>query len=262
MTLHPIACQRPHPERKEVYVCALRRINNDSLEADLVCLNIDNECDDVNVGVAPYDTSLSRLLDKHAPLKNICIVDRSLSDWMTDDIRALKAIQGKNEVIWQENPLFINFEHAIDKNKTQVIQKKITESKGDQKKLFNIVNILLGRRKQLVLPDYNNPITLASTFNMFFIDEIANIRAEFPLLESSLPPYSFESMDSIMSYCTVLLESFTMITSEELINIVSGMKTTCSSDPSPFKLMPHLPTIIDTITHMNNLCISTSVFFL
>ena len=44
--------------------------------------------------------------------------------------------------------------HAIDENKTQVIQKKITESNGDQNKLFNIVNTLLGRRKQLVLPDY------------------------------------------------------------------------------------------------------------
>ena len=95
------------------------------------------------------------------------------------------------------------------------------------------MNTLVGRRKQLVLPDYNNPITLASTFTMFFIDKIANIRAEFPLLESSLPPYSFEWMDSIMPYCTVLLESFTMITSEEFIKIVSVMnKTTCSSDLS------------------------------
>ena len=37
-----------------------------------------------------------------------------------------------------------------------------------------------------------------------------------------------------MPYCTVLLESFTMITSEGLIKIVSVMnKTTCSSDPFP-----------------------------
>ena len=72
---------------------------------------------------------------------------------------------------------------------------------------------------------------------MFFIDNITNIRAEFPFLESSLPPYSFESMDSIMPYCTVLLESFTMIMSEELINIVSVMNNaTCSSDPLPSKL--------------------------
>ena len=65
-----------------------------------------------------------------------------------------------------------------------------------------------------------------------------------------------------MSYCTDFLESFTMITSEELINIVSVMnKTTCSSDPFPSNLlMSHLQTIIDIITHMINLFIPTSMF--
>ena len=65
-----------------------------------------------------------------------------------------------------------------------------------------------------------------------------------------------------MPYCTVLLESFTMITSEELIKIVLVMnKTTCSSNPFPsMLLMSHLPTIIYTITHMINICRSTSVF--
>ena len=62
--------------------------------------------------MAQYDTSLSRLLDKLAPLKNICSVDRPMSDWMTGDIRALKAKRRKN---------------------------------CDQKKLFNIIKTLLGR---------------------------------------------------------------------------------------------------------------------
>ena len=195
-----------------------------------------------------------------------------MSDWMTDDIRALKAKRRKNEMIWRKNPLFVNFvifqkscmavKYAIDENKTQTIHKQITDSNGDQKKLFNIIKTLLGRQKKLVLPYYGDPITLASTFNMYFIDKIANIRAEFPLLESSLPPYSFGSMDSIMPTCANLFDRFTMITSEELIKIVSVMnKTTCSSDPFPSKLlMSHLPTIIDTIMHIINLCLSTSVF--
>ena len=44
--------------------------------------------------------------------------------------------------------------------------------------------------------------------------------------------------------------------------IVSVMnKTTCSSDPFPSKLlMSHFFTIIDTIMHIINLCLSTSVF--
>ena len=67
-----------------------------------------------------------------------------------------------------------------------------------------------------------------------------------------------------MPTCANLFDRFTMITSEGLIKIVSVMnKTTCSSDPFPSTkvLMSHLPTIIDTIMHIINLClISTSVF--
>ena len=45
-----------------------------------------------------------------------------------------------------------------------------------------------------MFPYYNDPITItvASTFDMWFIDKIANFGAECPRLESSLPPYSFE----------------------------------------------------------------------
>ena len=85
MALHAsLSCQRPHPERKEIFVRALRRINNDSLEANLAGFKIDFDCDDINVVVAQYDTSLSRLLDKLAPLKMICSVYRPMCDWMDD----------------------------------------------------------------------------------------------------------------------------------------------------------------------------------
>ena len=64
---------------------------------------------------------------------------------MTDDIRA---------------------QTLYEVNKSQTIHKLITDRNGDRKKLFNIVNSLLGRQKQAVFPDCTDPITLASTFNM------------------------------------------------------------------------------------------------
>ena len=80
---------------------------------------------------------------------------------MTYDIRALKAKRRKNEVIWRKKLRFVNFEifqkscmavkYPIDENKTQTIHKRITDSNGDQKKLFNIIKTLLGRQKKLVL---------------------------------------------------------------------------------------------------------------
>ena len=62
--------------------------------------------------------------------------------------------------------------------------------------LFKIVGTVLGRNKEATLPKYDSPLTMASVMNTFYIDKIDNIRAEFPLLETNLPSYSFR----IVSY--------------------------------------------------------------
>ena len=51
-TLHvSLACNRVHPERKQIDVRSLKRIKCDVLEADLIGMNIDRECTDVNLVV-------------------------------------------------------------------------------------------------------------------------------------------------------------------------------------------------------------------
>ena len=62
-----LTCSRAHPERKQIEVISLKRIQCDVLEVDLNGVNIDRECTDVNLVVRQYDASLSSLLDKHAP---------------------------------------------------------------------------------------------------------------------------------------------------------------------------------------------------
>ena len=77
-----------------------------ALEADLIGVNIDRECTDVNIVVRQYDASLSSLLDKHAPSERIYVVDRPMNDWMTDDSLVQKALRRKYEslciqkVVW------------------------------------------------------------------------------------------------------------------------------------------------------------------
>ena len=99
---------------------------------------------------------------------------------------------------------------------------------------------MIGRKINVVLPKYDNPATPASMLSTFFIDKINTIRAEFPLLESSLPPHSFtnKNMDSIMPKCTTAVDHFDVITKPELVKVISGMhKTTGSLDPFPPKLL-------------------------
>ena len=233
------------------------RIDKDALSAGLSAICVNHECSNVDIVVRQYNEDLSKLLDKHAPRKKIQIVDRPLNDWMNDDIQALKAIRRKKEDIWRKNPIVVNFEiyqdsctavkNAIAESKTHVMQEKIAKTKGDQKELFKIVKTLLCLKKQTVLPEYCDSVILASRFNQFFVDKIEHIRAEFPLLEQSLPSYSFGTMDSILPACTTIIENFTLVTTEELSKIISCMnKTTCASDPFPTRLLiSYLPIIID-----------------
>ena len=150
-----------------------------------------------------------------------------MNDWMTDDISVLKALRPKYESLWRKSRLTVHFDMysescmdvktAISNSKSEILQKKTSDCNGDQKKkLFKIVDILLGRNKQITLQKYDSPLIMASVMNNFFIDKIDNIRAEFPLLEANLPCYSFLSMDSIMSICTTTLYHFDRVTDPEL----------------------------------------------
>ena len=48
----------------------------------------------MDIMIEQYDKYLSALLNKHAPKKYV--VDRTLNEWITDDILTLKAIRLKN----------------------------------------------------------------------------------------------------------------------------------------------------------------------
>ena len=171
-----LTCNRVHPERKQIDVRSLKRIRYGALEADLIGVNIDRECTDVNIVVRQYDVSLSSLLDKHAPSKRIYVVDRPINDWMTDGMLVLKALRCKYESLWRTTRLTVNLDmysescmavnKAISKSKSVILQKKISDCNGDQKKLFKIVDTLLGPNKEATLPKYDSPLRYEHFFSL------------------------------------------------------------------------------------------------
>ena len=112
------------------------------------------------------------------------------------------------------------------------------------------------------MPEYTCSFSLATVINIFFVEKIDSIRAEIPLLEPTLQPYSFTDIDSIMPNCDIIFDHFEQLTRDDLMKIISVMnKTTCVSDPFPTKLlMTHLPAIVDIILGIVNLCFESSVF--
>ena len=100
------------------------------------------------------------------------VVERPMNDWITDNFLALKKIRRKYESIWRRTRLTILFDlykesckavkHAITESKAKITQQKISDCNGDQKKLYKIVDPLLGKNKITVLPEYSDPAILAS----------------------------------------------------------------------------------------------------
>ena len=142
-----LSCSMAHPERKQIEVRSLKRIQCDVLEAHLIGVNIDRECTDVNLVVRQYYASLSSLLDKHAPSKRIYVVEKPMNDWMTDYILVLKALRRKYESLWRQTRLTVHFDMysescmdvktAIINSKSDILQKKISDCNGDQNYFFH-----------------------------------------------------------------------------------------------------------------------------
>ena len=105
-----LTCNMVHPERKQTDVRSLKHITYDALEVDLIGVNIDRECANVNIVVRQYDASLSSLLDKYAPSKRIYVVDSPMNDWMTYDILVLKSVRRKYESLWRKTRLTVHFD--------------------------------------------------------------------------------------------------------------------------------------------------------
>ena len=167
-----LQCIRPHPVRKQIAVRAIRRIKDDAVVKDLDKFSIDQRCVDVDTMVEMYDRFLSELLDKHAPLKKITVVDRPLNEWMTDIILALKAICRKTRITINFNIYYdscMAVKKAISIRKAELMEQSVINCDGDQKKLVSLIHSLFGSKKITVLPEYISSFTLASSSNMFLL---------------------------------------------------------------------------------------------
>ena len=73
-------------------------------------------------------------------------------------------------------------QHNLSSHESDRYIQKIKDCEGDQKKLYRIVDGLLGREKPKVLPDASTDHELAETFNTYFITKITNIREDLSAL--------------------------------------------------------------------------------
>ena len=129
-------------------------------------------------------------------------------------------------------------------NKCASLAGLVQAAKRDSKKLFRIVNSLLGRKEDNPMPEGKTDSQLAEEFASFFLNRIDKIRE----MTQGIAPYQPRPLD------TPLLEKFAPITTRQLEKIIKGMQPkTCALDIIPTsKLQELLDRCLPAITHLVN----------
>ena len=149
----------------EVYICqnpaasTLRAIKNYAI--DKVMLRVDIEASPLCLNPATsaanlleqYDTTLSVLLDKHAPVQTRTIKVRPKFPLFSGDIKMAKQKREQPERKWRQSRLTIyrdlfkeqrhHVTQLISSAKSTYYTAKITEAASDHKQLYNVDNALL-----------------------------------------------------------------------------------------------------------------------
>ncbi len=272
--LHVILnCCREHPARrsityrswKSIDIAALMQDIRSSLLSQPPPTNFDEALD-------LYNTILEKLLDKHAPVKQRVIVDHPSQPWINEAILSAKRERRKAERRWRKSGLEVhklaykdlcsNVKGLVANAKAKFYVQKIEDCEGDMKKLYKIVDGLLGREKPKVLPTASSDYTLAEYFSSFFISKILNIRQELADLECTLAKLSFENFEFLQRSSKNSLQHFRPTNTEEVTRMIKkSSAATCVLDPMPTSLIIKvLPQLIPYITDMVNIALSSDTF--
>ena len=119
-------------------------------------------------------------------MKTDYVVPRDVQPWMTEEIVSARREERKGERFWRKisvrasssvvDCICLILKISIYGVKDQFFKKQYADCGGDQNKLFGILNALLGRGKQELLPQHDDSLTLSRLFNEFFNTKIENIR--------------------------------------------------------------------------------------
>jgi HEPN domain-containing protein len=213
-----------------------------------------------------YNSTLSSLLNKHAPLRSKILRQKPSNPWFTAALKKLKLAKRHLERTWSRSHSSIdlkNFRSASNHYHAAIIKAKkayniglIASSVSNPRQLWNSVNKILHRTSQPVLPTFSSLRCLSQSFAKFFSDKIHNLHTAL------LSNHSTTSPHLLPPYTPPNFSSFTSVTADEVSKLLSQSPDTNSDlDPIPTSLLKQCSHILlPTITSIINLSFSTGVF--
>ena len=129
--------------------------------------------------VASYNTTLSAILDRHAPVKSKLLTSTHSNPWYTTELRTLKCDRRRCEHQWRSHPCTqtLSFLRTATNiyNKALLAAKKlyyselITSNSGNPHQLWNTINNILHRHQSPSLPTNVPASSVAQSLAQFLV---------------------------------------------------------------------------------------------
>ena len=170
-----VSFRKYHKEKMKVDLLASELINNPAKEPDTL--------------YKQYHTTLSTLIDKHAPLHTKHTKTKYIPRWVNDTVISAKETKRLFERIWRRDKSTFNRSRYMQKvhqynricmqAKSQFLKAKIQDNHNNPQKLWHVLGDVLHRFPAKILPLIKPPQLLADRFVEFFTEKIEKIRSTF-----------------------------------------------------------------------------------
>ena len=209
-----------------------------------------------------FKSTISSLLDKHAPLKTINCPLNVRKPFVTPEILKAKSVRSRLEKIYRRSKSSSDRDKfksqsrlvaKITEAKKNYYKELISKSTSNPRKLWSCLNSLLHRSSSSsAVPLSSSPSSLASSFLQFFSDKIIKLQASI-ISDGTSPHCDPFSPPPILSHFPLASEA------EVRSAILHSSDSTCSLDFIPTKLLKScLDAFILPITKLINLSILES----
>ena len=237
---------------------SITELKNDISSSDL----LSNTYSNINEFAECFNTTLSRLLEVHAPLITKTIITRPCVPWFSDEIKEIKKRRRKAEKLWRRTKKDSDLMHFKSiKNEANHLMKQakpdfytnlVNENSHNQKKLYAVAKNLLTPKKDLCFPDYHDMNSLANELGQYFTTKVETIRSQLNSVDTQ-----HTSIPS--STITYQLSDFDPLSEEEVQKLIlDTAKKSCSLDPMPTSLMLECQDILlPVITSLINMSLKS-----
>ena len=254
----------------------LKSVDLDSLKNDLAACGLCQDQSEELSHLTPegvdallhnYNSTLSRLINRHAPLKKKTLRARPRVPWYNADIDSAKRIRRKGERRWRKSKLLSDLTifksrknhvtHLMNQARQAFYTNFIDENSADQGRLFQATKKLLTRNDYLSFPEYHDKTALANDINVFFVRKITRIRADIDAtdVDDAVPIDSDVGDGSTLSAFHPLTES------DVCALIQKSVKKTCPLDPMRTSLVVGcLDVLLPVITRIVNSSLFSGYF--